>query len=386
MNICWLEKQLYRWKENNKMKITEITIRQLKMKLKAPFTTSFGTFHDKDFLVLEAKDETGIIGWGESVAFHSPWYNEETLQTNWHMLEDFLIPLLMNKEIQHPDEVNELFKPIRKNNMAKSTIEGAIWDIYAQQTKQSLAAALGGKKDKIEVGISIGIQNSIDDLVALVDGYVREGYKRMKIKIKPGWDVEVMRTLRETFPDVAFMADANSAYNLEDAATLKQLDAFHLTMIEQPSASDDIIDHATLQKLIDTPICLDESIHSLEDARKAVELGSTKIINIKIGRVGGLTEAKKIHDYCEANNIPVWCGGMLESGIGRAHNVALTTLSNFVLPGDTAGSNRYWEKDIIDPEVIVKDGYIEVPQQPGIGYEINRETIESFTVTKKTYQ
>lgn len=386
MNICWLKKQLYRWKENNKMNITEITIRQLKMKLKAPFTTSFGTFHDKDFLVLEAKDESGIIGWGESVAFHSPWYNEETLQTNWHMLEDFLVPLLMNKEIQHPDEVNELFKPIRKNNMAKSTIEGAIWDIYAQQTKQSLAAALGGKKDKIEVGISIGIQNSIDDLVALVDGYVREGYKRMKIKIKPGWDVEVMRTLRETFPDVAFMADANSAYNLEDAATLKQLDAFHLTMIEQPLASDDIIDHATLQKLIDTPICLDESIHSLEDARKAVELGSTKIINIKIGRVGGLTEAKKIHDYCEANNIPVWCGGMLESGIGRAHNVALTTLSNFVLPGDTAGSNRYWEKDIIDPEVIVKDGYIEVPQQPGIGYEINRETIESFTVTKKTYQ
>ena len=386
MNMCWRKKQPYHWKGKNKMKITEITIRQLKMKLKAPFTTSFGTFHDRDFLVLEAKDESGIIGWGESVAFHSPWYNEETLQTNWHMLEDFLIPLLLNKEIQHPDEVNELFKPIRKNNMAKSTIEGAIWDIYAQQTKQTLAAALGGKKDKIEVGISIGIQNSIDDLVTLVDGYVREGYKRMKIKIKPGWDVEVMRTLRETFPDTAFMADANSAYNLEDAATLKQLDAFHLTMIEQPLASDDIIDHATLQKLIDTPICLDESIHSLEDARKAVELGSTKIINIKIGRVGGLTEAKKIHDYCEANNIPVWCGGMLESGIGRAHNIALTTLSNFILPGDTAGSNRYWEKDIIDPEVIVKDGYIEVPQQPGIGYEINRETIESFTVAKKTYQ
>lgn len=386
MNMCWRKKQPYHWKGKNKMKITEITIRQLKMKLKAPFTTSFGTFHDRDFLVLEAKDESGIIGWGESVAFHSPWYNEETLQTNWHMLEDFLIPLLLNKEIQHPDEVNELFKPIRKNNMAKSTIEGAIWDIYAQQTKQTLAAALGGKKDKIEVGISIGIQNSIDDLVMLVDGYVREGYKRMKIKIKPGWDVEVMRTLREMFPDTAFMADANSAYNLEDAATLKQLDAFHLTMIEQPLASDDIIDHATLQKLIDTPICLDESIHSLEDARKAVELGSTKIINIKIGRVGGLTEAKKIHDYCEANNIPVWCGGMLESGIGRAHNVALTTLSNFILPGDTAGSNRYWEKDIIDPEVIVKDGYIEVPQQPGIGYEINRETIESFTVAKKTYQ
>lgn len=368
------------------MKITEITIRQLKMKLKAPFTTSFGTFDERDFLVLEAKDETGLIGWGESVAFHSPWYNEETLQTNWHMLEDFLIPLILNKEIHHPDEVSQLFEPIRKNNMAKSTIEGAIWDIYAQQTGQSLATALGGKKDKIEVGISIGIQNSIEELVTLVDGYVKEGYKRMKIKIKPGWDIEVMRTLRETFPDVAFMADANSAYRLEDTETLKQLDAFNLTMIEQPLASDDIIDHASLQKIMETPICLDESIHSLEDARKAVELGSTKIINIKIGRVGGLTEAKKIHDYCEAHNIPVWCGGMLESGIGRAHNVALTTLSNFILPGDTAGSNRYWEKDIIEPEVVVKDGYIEVPQQVGIGYEINRETVNSFTVAQKTYQ
>lgn len=181
------------------------------------------------------------------------------------------------------------------------------------------------------------------------------------------------------------MADANSAYRLEDTETLKQLDAFNLTMIEQPLASDDIIDHASLQKLMETPICLDESIHSLEDARKAIELGSTKIINIKIGRVGGLTEAK-IHDYCETHNIPVWCGGMLESGIGRAHNVALTTLSNFILPGDTAGSNRYWEKDIIEPEVVVKDGYIEVPQQVGIGYEINRETVNSFTVAQKTYQ
>ncbi|MGE7091230.1 o-succinylbenzoate synthase [Lysinibacillus sp. NPDC048646] len=368
------------------MKITEITVRHLKMKLKAPFTTSFGTFDDRDFLVLEAKDESGTIGWGESVAFHSPWYNEETLQTNWHMLEDFLIPLILHKEISHPDEVNELFMPIRKNNMAKSTLEGAIWDIYAQQTNQSLAAALGGKKDKIEVGISIGIQKSMEDLVGLVDGYVKEGYKRMKIKIKPGWDVEVMRTLRETFPDVAFMADANSAYSLDDADTLKQLDAFHLTMIEQPLASDDIIDHAKLQELIDTSICLDESIHSLEDARKAVELGSTRIINIKIGRVGGLTEAKKIHDYCEANNIPVWCGGMLESGIGRAHNVALTTLSNFILPGDTAGSNRYWEKDVIEPEVVAQDGYIQVPQKAGIGFDVNVDTINSFTVAQKTYK
>ncbi len=368
------------------MKIVNITIRQLKMKLKDPFTTSFGTFTDRDFLVLEAQDQDGTIGWGESVAFHYPWYNEETLQTNWHMLEDFLIPLLLNKEIHHPDEVSELFAPIRKNNMAKSTIEGAVWDIYAQQTNQSLASALGGTRDKIEVGISIGIQQSIEELVELVDGYVKEGYKRIKVKIKPGWDVEVMRILRNTFPDVAMMADANSAYRLEDAELLKHMDAFNLTMIEQPLASDDIIDHAQLQKMLETPICLDESIHSLEDARKAVELGSTKIINIKIGRVGGLTEAKKIHDYCEANGIHVWCGGMLESGIGRAHNVALTTLSNFTLPGDTASSNRYWDKDIIKPEVVSENGYINIPQAAGIGYEIDREAVESFTVVKKHYK
>ncbi|WP_152657124.1 o-succinylbenzoate synthase [Oceanobacillus sp. CFH 90083] len=368
------------------MKITEITIRHLQMKLKAPFTTSFGTFTNRDFLLLEAKDEDGTVGWGESVAFHAPWYNEETLQTNWHMLEDFLIPLILNKELKHPDEVNEIFSAIRKNNMAKSTLEGAVWDIYAQQTNQPLAKALGGAKEKIEVGISIGIQKSIEDLVALVDGYIKEGYKRMKVKIKPGWDVDVMRTLREKFPDTAIMADANSAYRLEDIDLLKQLDDFDLTMIEQPLASDDIIDHAQLQTELKTPICLDESIHSLEDARKAVELGSTKIINIKIGRVGGLTEAKKIHDYCAENGIPVWCGGMLESGIGRSHNVALTTLPNFILPGDTAGSSRYWEKDIIAPEVVAENGYITVPATAGIGYEIDREAVEAYTVAKKDYK
>lgn len=368
------------------MKITDITIRHLKMTMKSPFTTSFGTFKDKEFLLLEAKNEDGTFGWGESVAFNAPWYNEETLKTNWHMLEDFLIPLILNKEIKHPDEVNQMFAPIRKNNMAKSTIEGAIWDIYAQQTNQSLAQALGGTKDKIEVGISIGIQNSIDELLRVVDGFLKEGYKRIKVKIKPGWDVDVIRSLREHFPNVPIMADANSAYRLKDIDLLKQLDEFDLMMIEQPLASDDIIDHAQLQKELKTPICLDESIHSLEDARKAIELGSTKIINIKIGRVGGLTEAKKIHDYCEEKGVPVWCGGMLESGIGRSHNIALTTLSNFILPGDTAGSNRYWEKDIIRPEVVATDGYIDVPQTPGIGYEVDRETVEAYTVAKKEYR
>lgn len=368
------------------MKINEMTIRHLKMHMKSSFTTSFGSFADKEFLLLEAKDDQGTIGWGESVAFVAPWYSEETLKTNWHMLEDFLIPLSLNKELAHPDEVSELFKGIRKNNMAKATIEGAVWDIYAQQTNQSLAAALGGKKEKVEVGISLGIQESIEKQIEVVNHYVKEGYKRIKVKIKPGWDVEVIRALREKFPDVPMMADANSAYRLEDVSLLKQLDEFNLTMIEQPLASDDIIDHAVLQKQLKTPICLDESIHSLEDARKAIELGSCGVINIKIGRVGGLTEARRIQDYCKEKGIPVWCGGMLESGIGRAHNIALTTLSNFVLPGDTAGSNHYWEQDIIHPEVVVEDGYITVPNGIGIGYKPNMEAIQRYTVSSKTYR
>lgn len=368
------------------MKLTNITIRHLQMKLKSPFETSFGTLETRDFLLLEAVDESGTIGWGESVAFYAPWYNEETMYTNWHMLEEFLIPLVLHKEINHPDEISDIFSPIRQNNMAKATLEGAVWDIYAQQTNQSLAQALGGKKQKIEVGVSIGIQPTIEDLIAVVDEYVKEGYKRIKVKIKPSWDVDVIRELREAFPNLPIMADANSAYTLNDVDHLKQLDEFDLMMIEQPLAFDDIVDHAQLQKELNTPICLDESINSLEDARKAIELGSTKVINVKIGRVGGLTEAKKIHDYCMEKEIPVWCGGMLESGIGRAHNIALTSLANFTLPGDTSGSDRYWEKDIITPEVVATDGYIQVPQTPGIGYNIDRETVENYTISKKHYR
>ena len=367
------------------MRIEKVTLRLMEMEMKAPFTTSFGTFKTREFILVEAVDADGTSGWGETVAFNVPFYSEETVKTNWHMLEDYLIPLILHKEIEHPDEVNEIFAPIRKNNMAKAAIEGAIWDVYAKQNNMSLAEALGGKRESIDVGISIGIQDTVEELVEIVRGFVNEGYKRIKVKIKPDWDVEVMRTLRREFPDTAIMADANSAYSLNDTALLKQLDEFDLMMIEQPLASDDIIDHAKLQKELSTPICLDESIHSLEDAKKAVELGSTKIINIKIGRVGGLTEAVKIHDYCQENNIPVWCGGMLESGIGRAHNVALTTLPNFTLPGDTASSSRYWEKDLIEPEVVSVDGLIEVPKAKGIGYEVNLETVDQFTVDKKEF-
>ncbi|SHT16481.1 mandelate racemase/muconate lactonizing protein [Mycobacteroides abscessus subsp. abscessus] len=367
------------------MRLREVKLRHVRMKMKFPFSTSFGTFEDKEFILLEAKDENGESGWGESVAFHSPWYNEETVKTNWHMLEDFMIPKLLNTDIEHPDEVSEILSGIRKNNMAKSTIEGAVWDLFAKQKGISLAVALGGEKKEIDVGISIGIQDTVLDLVQLIEEHVNEGYKRIKVKIKPGWDVEALREVRKHFPNVPLMADANSAYHLNDIDRLKALDEFNLTMIEQPLSSDDIVDHAKLQKEISTPVCLDESIHSYEDARKAIELGSCKIINIKIGRVGGLTESKRIHDLCQKHDIPVWCGGMLESGVGRAHNIALTTLSNFILPGDTAASSRYWEKDIIDPEVVVENGKITVPQKCGIGYEPNREIIQQLTVSEKSY-
>ena len=368
------------------MKLEQITVRHIKMPMKAPFSTSFGTIDEKEFLLIEAKDQSGTVGWGEAVAFVAPWYTEETLKTTWHMLEDFLIPILLHKEIGHPDEVSTLFSSIRRNCMAKASIEGAIWDIYAQQTKQSLAQALGGDKERIEVGVSVGIQSSTEALIDLLKGHVDKGYKRVKVKIKPGHDVEVIRAIRAEMPDLPLMVDANSAYTLDDMNVLQQLDAFNLLMIEQPLAVDDIVDHAKLQRKLKTPICLDESITSYEDARKAIELGSCGVINIKIGRVGGLTEARRIHDLCEVNNIPVWCGGMLEAGIGRAHNIALTSLSNFVLPGDTAGSSHYWYEDIITPEVIVEDGYIHVPQTAGIGYTPNMKVIDKLTISKKVYQ
>lgn len=358
------------------MKITEVILYLIDMRMKHPFETSFGTLQDKTIIIVQAKDQSGVIGWGEGVAFDAPWYTEETVKTSLHMLEDFLIPIIMHRELEHPNEVSKLFASIRRNNMAKSAIEGAVWDIYAQQTNQSLAKAVGGTRKEIDVGISIGIQPSIERLLNTIDSYLQEGYKRIKVKIKPGWDLDVIHAIRDCFGNIPLMADANSAYTLDDIDTLKQLDSYGLMMIEQPLAHDDIVDHALLQKQLKTPICLDESITSFEDARRAIGLGSCQIINIKIGRVGGITEAIKIHDYCAENSIPVWCGGMLEAGIGRAHNIALTSLSNFIMPGDTAGSSRYWYEDIITPEVVVKDGIIEIPHKIGLGYTVKDSYIE----------
>ncbi len=365
--------------------IRQITLHRLIMRLNHPFTTSFGTFQEKEFYIIEVEDEEGNIGFGESVAFSSPWYSEETVKTNKHIMEDFLIPLLFEAPIHHPDEVSERFQPIRKNNMAKAGLEGAVWDLYAKRHKLPLYKALGGNKEQIDVGISIGLQPTVKGLLQVVEGHVKEGYKRIKLKIKPGSDYDMLKEVRREFPDIFMMADANSAYTLSDVAALKKLDELNLMMIEQPLSHDDIIDHAKLQQQLLTPICLDESIHSLEDAKKAIELGSCRIINIKIGRVGGLTESKKIQDYCKEKGIPVWCGGMLEAGIGRAHNIALTTLDQFILPGDTAASSRYWEQDIIEPEVMVDQGVICVPKKFGIGYDINREALEYYCVGKKVY-
>lgn len=364
------------------MRLKKAVLRKVQMRLKSPFATSFGTLQDKLFWLIELIDEEGVSGWGESAAFAVPWYNEETVKTNEHMIEDILLPLLSGT-LEHPLEVMERFSRIRRNNMAKATLEGAVWDLFAKKLNKPLAKVIGGKKKEIDVGVSIGIQPNVDALLDLIGQHKQEGYKRIKIKIKPGWDVEVLKKVRKRFPNIPLMADANSAYKLADLNHLNQLDDFDLMMIEQPLGHDDIIDHAKLQESLKTPICLDESINSAEDARKAIELKSCRIMNIKIGRVGGLAESKAIHDLCLNNGIVVWCGGMLEAGVGRAHNIALTTLPGFSIPGDTSGSSRYWHEDIIEPEVIVNDGVISVPSKPGIGYQVDRSKLKKYTLTEK---
>lgn len=360
------------------LKLEEIFLHRMKMNLNDPFTTSFGSVQEKDFFIVEIIDQNGIKGYGESVAFSAPWYTEETTETAFHMMRDFLIPLLKKHTITHPSEVHNVFAPIRRNGMAKAAIESALWDLYAKQKGISLSEALGGTKETIDVGISLGIESSIDTLLENIAMYVNEGYKRVKIKIKPGLDVDLVHEVRKHFPDVPLMVDANSAYTLNDVAHLQKLDEFDLLMIEQPLGSDDIVEHATLQRQLKTPVCLDESIYSLTDVKTAIQLGSCKIINVKSGRVGGLEVARQIHDYAKKHDVALWCGGMLEAGVGRAHNIHLASLSNFTLPGDIGSSSRYFKKDIIDPEVVVYDGTITVPNQPGIGFNIDWDVFNEF--------
>ncbi|GAB6154715.1 o-succinylbenzoate synthase [Desulfosporosinus burensis] len=366
------------------MRLHKIILHQLQMPLKKPFETSFGVQNNRVFLLVEVHGKDAV-GYGEVTVMAAPFYNEETPQTARHIIKDFLAPLVLNKEIGHPREVTNLFKPIRRNNMAKSGLEGAIWDLWAKEQGLSLSKALGGVKEKIAVGVSVGIQPSMSDLVELVGRYLTDGYRKIKVKIKPGRDLETVRILRAEFGDIPLMVDANSAYSLADLDVFKELDQYGLMMIEQPLSHDDVIDHRKLQAVIKTPICLDESIHTLDDARHAIELDSCRIVNIKVGRVGGLQEVIRIHNYCQEQKIPVWCGGMLESGVGRAHNLALSSLPNFTIPGDTSASSRYWDTDIIEPEVIMsKDGYIQVPSEPGIGFRVVDSLVKRYLINSES--
>jgi O-succinylbenzoate synthase len=367
------------------MNIELIALRELKMRLKAPFETSFGITHNRRILLVEVVAD-GVSGWGEVTTGETPSYNPETTDTAWHVISDFIAPLLTGKTIASAADVATLLAGIRGHDMAKAGVENALWDIEAQQKRLPLAKLVGGSWDEIRCGVSLGIRENPEALVKKVAEEVGNGYQRIKLKIKPGKDLEYVAAARKEFPETQLSVDANSAYTLEDTEHLQKLDAFHLLMIEQPLRWDDIHSHAKLQKQIETAICLDECINSVNDAQAAIESGACRIINIKLGRVGGHSSARKVHDMCWQNNIPVWCGGMLEAGVGRAHNIAMSTLPNFTLPGDVSASARYWDEDIIDPVVeVTPQGTIRVPTTPGLGYKVKRELVERLTVRKRDW-
>ena len=365
------------------MRLEQLTLRELHMNLVAPFQTSMDTTSIRRILLAEAVVD-GVTGWGECVAGETPSYSPETTDTAWHILRDHLWPLLKGRNFASACEVWDLLAWVRGHNMAKGAIEAAIWDAEAKQKKIPLSQLLGGVRQEIASGVSVGIKASLEELFRAVKVELEAGYQRIKIKIKPGYDIEPVRRLRKEFPSIKLMVDANSAYSLADTPILKQLDDYYLMMIEQPLGWDDLFSHVELQNQLITPICLDECIHTEEQALAAIRLGACRVINIKLGRVGGFTPARRIHDLCQRYAIPVWCGGMLESGVGRAHNIALSTLPNFTLPGDVASSKRYWTEDIIEPEVLVsKQGSIRVPSGPGIGFEPRLDLIENLTVRKE---
>ncbi|HLV96955.1 MAG TPA: o-succinylbenzoate synthase [Candidatus Acidoferrales bacterium] len=361
------------------MRVDKLTLREIHLELLEPFQTSFDTSKERRILLIEAHVD-GVTGWGESTAGEDPFYSYETVETACHIIRDFIWPMLRGREFASASEIWDSLARIRGHNMAKGGVETALWDAEAKLKGVPLAKLLGGTREEIPCGVSIGIQPSIDVLISKVERELAAGYQRIKIKIKRGLEVEPVRALRGRFPRIRLMADANSDYTLADAPLLKQLDAYHLMMIEQPLGWDDFYSHAALQRQLETPICLDECIHDIEHARAAIELGACRIINIKLGRVGGHTAARRLHDLCQSKSIPVWCGGMLESGIGRAHNIAMSSLPNFSLPGDVSASRRYWDQDIIEPEVEVsRQGTIRVPSTPGIGYTPRLDRIESLT-------
>lgn len=364
------------------VKIDGVEIRLIRLPLLEPFETSFGKI-DSRLIFLVSLQADGVHGWGEVVAEEEPRYSYETVRTAFHVIRDFFGPALLAEPIKDLDDLAQRLAPFRGHNMAKAGLELAFMDLLAQLQQQSLSALLGGELKRVNVGVSLGIQPTISKLLQRVDRYLGLGYQRIKLKIKPGWDIDVVDEVRRRHPDILLSVDANSAYTLADQDHLKQLDDFNLLMIEQPLHNDDLVDHAKLQKTLQTPLCLDESIVSARHAKLALELESCRIINIKVGRVGGYSQALGIHDLCLSQNVPVWCGGMLESGIGRAHNIALASLRGFTLPGDISASSRYFERDIITPGVTVeKDGTVAVPDGPGLGFAVDLGFIERLTETR----
>ncbi len=365
------------------MQLDKIILREIRMPLVSFFETSFGRTTDRRMVLVEARGEGGS-GWGEVTAPENPFYNEETTETAWHIISKFVAPRLLHRDLRCAAEIGGLLAHIRGHNMAKGGVEAAAWELEARLNSRPLWQHIGGRRPEIACGVSIGIQNTVEELLERIQRELDAGYQRIKIKIKPGWDVEVVARVRERFPSIRLMVDANSAYTLADAGHLKQLDDYYLMMIEQPLAYYDLFDHARLQERLDTPICLDECIRNAKLAEQAIEIRAGRIINIKLGRVGGFAEARRIHDAAQAAGIPVWCGGMLEAGIGRAHNIALSTLENFVLPGDVSASKRYWKRDIILPPVeVTPRGTILVSDRPGLGFDLDLDYIESLAVRKE---
>jgi O-succinylbenzoate synthase len=369
------------------MRIESVELRQVQLQLTAPFTTSFGTTLTRPCIIVavHAEGETGL---GECVAFDGPWYSYETTTTAWHIMADFLVPRLLEADISEPEDVWPLFAPIRGHNMAKAALEMACWDLIARCRGESLSSLLGGTRERVPVGVSVGIQPSSQALVETVGRFLADGYGRIKLKIAPGEDVEFVEAVRAAYPTAVVQVDANSAYTPADVDTFRQMDHLDLLLIEQPLSPDDIVDHAALQRELTTPICLDESIHSPDDARHALDLGSCRIINIKPGRVGGHFQSREIHNLCLSRGAPVWCGGMLETNVGRAHNVALASLPGFELPGDISASARYYAQDIASPGFELNDdSTLTVPAGPGIGVElvpgISWERMESFGAQRR---
>ena len=365
------------------MKIEAITLREIHMPLVHFFETSFSRTYGRRILLVTVHSE-GLDGWGECVAGENPFYSSEWIDSAWPTLKHYLIPALLGQNIESARDCPALFAKVRAHRMAKAALENAVWDAEAMQKKQPLWKLLGGTRREIPCGVSIGIQDSVEQLLEKIQIELAAGYRRIKIKVKPGWDVNVLERIRSRWAEIILSCDANSAYTLDQVEHLRKFDQFNLLMIEQPLWDDDIYYHSRLQKELRTSICLDESIVNARSAAFAGETAACRIINIKVGRVGGFSEALKIHDVCAVQEIPNWCGGMLETGIGRAHNIALSTKENFSLPGDVSASKRYWKEDIIDPEVEVSpQGMIAVGELPGTGYRVRFDLIEKLTVRKE---